>query len=276
MNFSQIEDLHLAQEEKVFYQRMGNELPSMKKLSLDWRNSGTNVPQERVEFIQTIPPLESLSISIGAPYYYSQDAKHRTRVPLAEILETHGTSLQSLVLKQSETNEPKLRRPMLTVDDVNKIGTSCSNLQHLTLDIDRDASYGWPNATFDALTNMMSLESLTLRLELGADLHNLNEPGTYGWNVQGLSGPNEWFREPRVSMDVAETLFQELGAKKIGKELKKVVFEVGDIPDKPYSGPLYFPSWEEGRARFFVCELSSEGEPHCTAHGDYHSHEFDD
>ena len=151
-----------------------------------------------------------------------------------------------------------------------------TQLHHLCLDIDRDGSYGWPNATFDALTNITSLESLSLRLEIGADLHDSNEWGSYGWNRQGLNGPNEWFREPRMSLDVAKTLSQELRAKKIDGDLKKVVFEVGDIADKPYSGPIYFPSWEEGRARSFVCELSSEGESKCLAHGDSHSYGFDD
>jgi hypothetical protein len=267
MNFSRIEDLYLAQEERIFYERMQTELPSLKKLSLAWVNSGSNVPQDRVEFIKSVPPLESLSISIGAPYYYSGDAKNRTRFPLTEILEIHGSTLKCLVLKQSETNEAKLRRPMLTVDEVNGIGASCPNLQHFTLDIDRDGSYGWPNATLDAVTNVTSLESLTLRLELGADLHDVDEWGAYGRNPQGLNGPNEWFREPRMSLEVAESLFRQLSAKKIGKELKRVVFEVGDIADKPYSGSLYFPSWEEGRARSFVCKLSSEDGSNCTVHG---------
>ena len=276
MDFSQIEDLDLGQEEKVFYERTRYELPNLKKLSLAWENSGINIPQERVEFLRSVPPLESLSVSIGAPYYYDRNPKNRTRFPLDEILERHGPSLQSLTLKQPETKEANMRRPMLTVDEINKIGSLCSNLHHLCLDIDRDGSYGWPNATFDALTNITSLDCLTLRLEMGADLHDMTEPGAYGWNVQGLDGPIEWFREPRMSLDVAKTMFHYLRHKKVGKELTKVVFEVGDIPAKPYSGPLYFPSWGEGRARSFVCEVGPERGSNCTINDDIYPHGLDD
>lgn len=193
MDFSKIEELHLAQEDKAFYERMKNELPSLRKASFEWSNSGAQVSEERVDFIRNVPPLESLSIDIGAPYYYAGGIKNRTTFPLDVILTTHGQKLQSLSLKQSEGHEPHLRRPMLSLDDIQAIKEYCPELTHLELDIDRDASYGWPNRTFDALAQISSLESLKLRLEIGADLH-LNDPGEYYWNSDGIDEPGP-FRE---------------------------------------------------------------------------------
>ena len=259
MDFSQIEALHLEQEKPVFYEVMKDELPSLKHLSFDWRNSGPSVPQERIEFIRSVPPLESLSITIGVPYYYDDGPKNRTRFPLDDILDVHGRSLESLSLKQLECREPELRRPMLSVDDIDSIRESCSNLSHLCVDIDRNAAYGWPNHTFNAITNISSLASLTLRLEIGADLHTGREHGEYYWNEEGLGGQGP-FREPRMTLEIAEQLFGDLRAKKQGEQLSKVDFVVGDYENKPYSGPLYFPEWDEGRARMFTCEAAASND----------------
>ena len=197
MDFSHIEELHLAQQEKVFYELMRDGLPSLKRLSVDWSNSGSNVVDERVKFLESVPPLEALSIEFSAPYCYIEGAKNRTRFPLEQILERHGQSLQSLVLKQRESHDAHLRRPMLSVVEIDAVGESCPQLYHLGLDIDRDASYGWPNKTFDALSRITSLNSLTLRLEIGADLHDSSEHGEYGWNPDGIDGPGP-FREVRI------------------------------------------------------------------------------
>jgi hypothetical protein len=70
-----------------------------------------------------------------------------------------------------------------------------------------------------------------------------------------------------MSLDIAKKLFKDLRTKKQGRELTKVEFVVGDFEDKPYSGPIYFPSWEEGRARLFTCERNFEGESNCLIHG---------
>lgn len=268
MDFSQIEELHLAQEEKTPYTRLKN-LTSLRHLSFDWGNSRPEVPEERVEFIRSVPPLESLSITIGPPYYYAEGIKNRTQFPLLTILETHGASLQSLSLKQREGQEAHLRRPMLSLTDLSAIQDSCPHLKHLSLDIDRNASTGWPNATFRAITQISSLDSLTLRFEIGADLHGRGEPGDYGWNPAGLDGAGP-FREPRMSLEVAQKLFDDLWAKKVGEELRQVKFVVGDHEDKAYSGPLYFPSWEEGRDRMFVCEIANADQRNssCTVEGD--------
>lgn len=264
MEFSQLESLRLEQRDDVFYERMKDGLPGLKTLSVSWMNSGAETPRQRIEFIKSLPPLESLSISIGVPYYYDNGPKNRTAFPLEAILDTHGQSLRSLALTQPEAQEANLRRPMFSVDEIGRIARSCQNLRNLTLDIDRDASYGWPNATLDALTRLESIDTLTLRLELGSDLHSPHESGTYGRNPLGLGDANEVVREPRMTSDVAEALFQDVSAKKAGSELKRVEFVVGNVEEKPYSGPLYFPYWDEGRARTFVCEAGVDAGQHCS------------
>ena len=255
MDFSQLEELHLAQEQKTFYERMRHELPGLRRLSFEWANSGPSVPEERISFIRSMPPLESLSIAIGSPHYYDEAVKNRTQFPLSAILERHGSSLQSISLRQGECHEANLRRPMLSVDDISAIRATCTNLKHLGLDIDRDEPTGWPNTTFEAITQMSGIESLTLRLEIGADLHEASEHGRHYWNPEGLNGAGP-FREPRMSLEVAQSLFEDLRTKKVGEELKRVEFVVGDFEEKPYSGPVYFPSWEEGRVRSFSCDIA--------------------
>ena len=258
MDFSKIENLHLAQDEPLFYERMKDALPGLRHLSFDWMNSGTQVPAERLAFICSALPLESLSVTISAPWKYNEGSNNRTQFPLRNILDQHGSTLESLVLKQREGDHPMLRRPMLSVDEISTIG-DCPNLKHLTLDIDRDASTGWPNSTFDAITRISGLDSLTLRLEMGADLHSGHESGDYYWNPEGLDGPGP-FREPRMSLSVSNALFDDLRHKKLGSALQRVQFVVGDHEDRPHSGSLYIPSWDEGRSRTFLCEASESGE----------------
>lgn len=253
MDFAQLEELHLAQDEPTFYERMIDELHGLKSLSFTWSNTGSQVPQERIDFIRNMPPLESLSIIIGVPYYYEDGPKNRTQFPLSEILQVHGDTLQALSLKQWESEESNLRRPMLSTTDLDAIHKSCPHLVHLCLDIDRDESYGWPNETLSKMSSMETLKSLILRMEIGADMH-IGQEGEYYFNPEGISGPGP-FREPRMSLEVAKTLFQDLQSIKHGSAWEKVEFVVGDYEQKPYSGPIYIPSWEEGRARKFVCEI---------------------
>ncbi|KAL9620750.1 MAG: hypothetical protein Q9160_004763 [Pyrenula sp. 1 TL-2023] len=252
MDFAELEELSLGSGSELFYKRMKSELPNLQSLSMiSHATRNSSIPDYQLEFLDTVPQLTSLSIHIGAPYEYaSPPIENRTLFPLETILGKHGHTLLNLSLTQSESQLPHLRRPMLSVDNFTAIRTFCPSLNHLNIDIDRNGT--WPNSTFNAITSIESLTSLTLNLEIGADLHR-GHPGDYGWNPEGLShgGP---FREPRMSLDVAEGLFRDLCARKQGQELEKVEFIVGDYLAKPYTGPLYLPSWDEGRGRMFVCE----------------------
>ena len=100
------------------------------------------------------------------------------------------------------------------------------------------------------------MTTLDIGLEIGADLHR-GDWGHHGWNPEGIDGEGPW-REPRMSHEVADKLFAEFVEEKKGEPLKKVTFTVGDIM-KPNLGPLYAPSWEEGRARRFKCKNKQMG-----------------
>lgn len=252
MDFTHIEDLYLDQDDGVFYDRMKNELPALRRLSLRWPATPNATASEgHVAFLQSVPPLAELSIRIGAPYQYDRK-QTRTQFPLTEILAVHCPTLKSLALKQSESEVASQRRPMLNLVNVTAIHEACPNLTHLELDIDRNATTGWPLRTFNKLTEIESLTNLTLRLELGEDMH-AGETGAVDWNHQGLTGRGP-FREPRMNQTTAEALFARLREQKKGERLKEVVFEVGDFVEKPYMGPLPGPGWGSGRARKFVCE----------------------
>lgn len=265
MNFSQLQELHLGPGSKHFYERMKHELPNLRSLSMTLGIAEElQISNPQFDFLNSIPPLESLSVRILTPSSYDNPrSPNRTHFPLSPILSRHGPTLHSLSLTQPESPpNTHFRRPTLSLQNLTAIHTSCPSLTHLNLDIDRDNGT-WPNATFDALTSTIlpSLTSLTLNLEIGADLH-VNEPGEYGWNPRGLEGDGPW-REPRMSLGVAEALFRDLRAKKQGRELERVEFVVGDYDEVGYMGPLYFPSWEEGRARKFVCQVEGRERGGC-------------
>lgn len=268
MDFSRLEELYLSQQDDTFYDRMQHELLNLQRLSLQWHaTSNKCAPQNRIDFVRNMPSLRELKIAIGSPYiYYEPDAKyrpqgqeeHRMNFPLREILNRHCPSLQSLSLTQSESSIPSKRRPMLSLEDIGAIRDSCPSLTALELDIDRNATTGWPLQTLTTLTDIESLTSLNLRLELGADLHRNDEMGELDWNPEGITrgGP---FREPTMNATAAEALFAFLRERKKGQSLVNVTFEVGDYIEKPYTGPIASGTWASGRARMFVC-AAGEGE----------------
>ena len=247
MDFSRIQELHLAKQDKTLYERMRHELPDPKWLSIDCAYSGSDVPEEKIELILSVSPLESLSITIGTPYYYDQGPKSRNRFPLETIIQKHGLSLQSLSLNQRESEQPHLHRSMLSIANLSAIREACPKSTHLSLDIDRNETVGWVNATLNTITDINSLESVTLRLEIGTGLEHRDEGQVY-WKPEAVSDQDP-FREPRVSLGVAESLFRDLRRKKQGCALSKVEFVAGDFEDKPHSGPIYVLDWAEGRAR---------------------------
>lgn len=254
MDFGKLQELTLAlldQDEALFYDRMKGELPSLQSLSLRWSPStDTPAPQNHIDFLRSVPPLRQLSISVRSP---CSESVQRLVFPLPDILDRHCRSLESLTLKQWEGDVPGKRRPMLSTEEITSIRDACPNLSSLELDIDRTAETGWPLATFDALTEFKNVTNLTLRFELGSDMHRGHF--TRPWSQ---SPPDDACREPNMNRTAAEALFAYLGERKAGKPLERVVFELGDYPDKGYMGPLYLPGWEEGRAKKFICEARGQ------------------
>jgi hypothetical protein len=153
---------------------------------------------------------------------------------------------------------------MFSPEDIISIKTNCPDLAHLGLDIDRDEATGWPDDTLEAVSSIESLNSLTICLEIGADLHVDDDSiDIHGPDVD--TGPH---REPRISTEVAEAMFLHLRSKKQGTPLQRVDFVVADFEDPYYGGML--PNWEDGRAMAFVCEMSDfeTGKSLCERHFD--------
>ena len=266
MDFSKIHTLALAQSDTLFYTEMARSLPSLRHLSITLGTRGSRVMPEALDFLRAVLPLESLSVRINGPFrnFDNGTVADRAPFPFDLILERHGPTLRSLSLTQSELHTPGLHRPMLSIEDIDALGSAAPNISFLDLDIERNGS--WPYDTFQALASLPQLTSLKLNLEIGADLHN-RDHGEYYFNPEGLdcSGP---LREPRMSISVAEELSQWFDEKKVGYRLERLEFVVGDWQEKPYSGPLYLPSWEEGRSRKFICDLRRESGRRCEIRGD--------
>lgn len=248
MDFTKVQELELGNTQQTFFNQMKHELPGLRKLTMTVSDFQTYT----MDFLDSIPPLEALSIRPYPPYIFTL-ARNRTEFPLLGILSRHGSSLRSLELHQDESEDFQLRRPMFSTEQIAEIDHSCPHLKHLGLDIDRNGT--WPNATLDALVMNSRLTSLSLSLEIGSDLHQ-GERGEYNFNPQGLSGPGP-FREPRMSLNKSEELFSYLRKKKQGEELKRLNITVGRYSELPYRGPLHIPNWEDRRTRLFICDTES-------------------
>lgn len=266
MDFSNLEELSLTQDYPPLYERLQDQLPNLKRLSLICDNTGKYMKPEHQEFLRKVPPLEKLSIGLGSPERLLDEQANRTQFPVQELVESHGRKLSSLSLQQSESRAPGQRRSMLTLDELALLKDGCPSLKHLGLDLYRDEEVGWPNATFDALTGFKTLETMELAFELGDDLHRRNEPG---WNEyrdpDPLGGPGP-FREPRLSLNVSEALFNDLSHKKEGRPLQGVDFLVGEYTDPASVRPMYIPSWGDERGAKFECRAAiDEDGRHCKA-----------
>lgn len=130
MDFTILQDLELGNTQQTF-DRMKHERPGLRKPTM----GVSYFPSHIMEFLDSIPPLEGLSIPVSSPYRF--ESKNKRQFPLSEILSRHGATLRSLELHQAESNDFQLRRPIFSVDQIAKIHDSCPHLTHLGLDIDR-------------------------------------------------------------------------------------------------------------------------------------------
>lgn len=251
MDWTQLERLDISayrsSTQDYFWTRMKHELPSLKHLTAQAPFS-----EALFEFLESVPALETLSIHSSAAITSSNDTSSVSCAAfhLERLLQRHGATLQNLRLSQGESYTVNERRIACNAADIRQLRTLCPHLTHLTLDLDRNGS--WPEAEFKELAALEQVASLHLTLELGANLH-LAESGEYYWNPQGITtgGP---FREPRMNATVAENLFRRLRDIKTGQDLTHLEIEIGYFDAPRWTGPLYLPSWDEGRARKFVCD----------------------
>ncbi len=139
-------------------------LTSLKHVSLNLGYRSRNTKDLIQNYIQTIAPLESLSLWswMGS-------------VPLPTILSQHGETLRTLQLHERETtaNFDQERRQLLSVDGLRAIKAHCSNLQDLTIDMDRHSKSLKPEVEFkhyaDRLETLasMNLDKLQIYFDLG-------------------------------------------------------------------------------------------------------------
>ena len=158
MDWSQLETLSLSGRDgdNHFFSRMNDLLPGLRHLSIDSPGGIPNFPEEGINFIHSIPPLETLNMMIRAPRESCKDSDgyRRRQFPLAAILKRHGQSLRHLTLHQRESATPGQNRPMLSIAEIDSIREACSQLTHLGLDLDRNETAGWPRATIEAILQL--------------------------------------------------------------------------------------------------------------------------
>ncbi|KAH8700978.1 hypothetical protein BGW36DRAFT_425778 [Talaromyces proteolyticus] len=249
MDFSNIQDLELSWPEDIFFHRLTNKLPKVKRFLLR-----ANLNQYRDDYIMFIKSLEGLQTLelVGTNTKICKCHGNRTFFPITDILEDRGLHLRSLSLHQFEGTDPENRRTMLSVSEIEYIYKACPNLTHLGLDIDRNGS--WPLEHLKAIVQGQSVTYLTLGLEIGADLH---PPGNYYPHVESYSYRQEKYREPYIDSNSAHQLFTLMRDAKVGEELERVDIVVGD-QRRDWRGGLRTIQWHEGRAYKMVCSVKDK------------------
>ncbi|KAL0563026.1 hypothetical protein V5O48_019052, partial [Marasmius crinis-equi] len=108
-----------------------------------------------MSFLRSLRPLESLSIT-----------RYTDFIDVLSLLQHHGTALRSLTLHEVEV--PSHIRPVLTVASLNHICTHATNLELLTIDINRTVNTKVENRVYEALSSFRPrLTKLMLCYDLG-------------------------------------------------------------------------------------------------------------
>ncbi|KIK69084.1 hypothetical protein GYMLUDRAFT_236942 [Collybiopsis luxurians FD-317 M1] len=110
-------------------------------------------------FLASLSPLESLSVALDTSRPWSSI--------LSAIILHHSTSLKTLSLHQAESAHKESMRVCLTLEELDNIRNSCSELTSLGLDIDRTLDMERERAYYANLHRFINLRELTIHMDLG-------------------------------------------------------------------------------------------------------------
>ena len=239
-------DVHLP----TFFKHMSGNLPGIKKLALWpqwWRESSEDLVKQTVDFLNSLPLLESLSLH-----------GYTGSIDLEGILERYKPSLQRLELREWESEDPLKPRPVLSHAQLSKITSPCPELRELSIDINRDGT--WPLEHLSALSTLENLRHLEINLELGIDQH-IHESSHYVSRKQRKITDAD-YRQPIFNATSGTKIFEGLRREKKGKELEKMTVTIGDW-GWDFGGGLRITGWGEGLEEKWVCEVNDDGKEGC-------------
>ena len=212
-------------------------------------------------FVAALRPLRSLSIG-GLGYL----------IDLEPILKTHGDSLRNLILHENERSCIQLEdnntwsRPTLSDRQLQNLNSATPHLETLEIDIARNAD-GWPQSTFEVLSNFSQLRNLTLHFVL----EDLNRTHPVRRCALNPSAPECFVPElmnPVLSVDVLQRVFRGLRQsqdenKGLDGRLQWLHAYTGDYGRQLGGGYRFFAHDEHNHPQRFACGIVGEDEAIC-------------
>ena len=244
MDWAEIKDLDLEDVESLFLESMRGELPGLESLRLgplQWEScqSDRNVTY----FLSQLNPLTRLSLH-----------GYTDRVNWTQILDRHGSTLNTLEVREWESSYGWEQRPTLDQQQLQQISQMCPSLSKLGLDINRNGT--WPFEILDSLAANERLDTLELFFELGMDQHQDDNYKMYGRPENRKAD----YRQPDLNRSSSLELFKRLRGLKKGVELQRMTLHMGDI-DRDYGHMMRFPMWGEHLSETYECDvLDSKGQ----------------
>ncbi|KAK9772669.1 putative F-box domain protein [Seiridium cardinale] len=247
MDWTKLESLTLTNNvDQCFFELATPHLTGLKSLQI---HSDTSEARSAALQVITALPAETILTNLTWADSWSPEGFSR-------IIERHGETLQHLEL-YSKGPWSRKEDLALTISQLGMIASKMPKLQHLSLSMNRNGSWPWDNLA--ALAHIKSLVSTNIWLELQEDrMHD--QPahgGTLSNHDQGKDGDR--FRCPALNVTSATHLFTYLIKENKGGNLQSVNLYIGDW-NRPWDGPIYDPSWLEGRRGKVECSImNSQG-----------------
>lgn len=245
MDWTQLENLEIADINPRFLEKMTGDIPALKTLKLRkrWADTGEELAKKTTYFLERSPPLSMLSLH-----------GYTGLVNWKSLLPRFSNSLKALEIREWESSDPSRPRPVLSYTQLEQIKEICPFLEEISLDINRNGT--WPHQILGSLAKFENVQKLELWFELGVDLHQHESFYYEPSNTRNTS--DEAYRQPLISKTAALDLFRQLRSQKHGRELQELVLYVGDW-GRDYGGGMRFQGWGEGLEAKFTCSILHDG-----------------
>ncbi|CAO2649788.1 Nn.00g010800.m01.CDS01 [Neocucurbitaria sp. VM-36] len=233
MDWSEVEELWID-----------NMTPEVLSILPPYLNSLQKLETTSLDFIQTLPNNTLTDLAWIGPSQ-PQD--------LPTILAHQGASIRNLEFRCPELSCPSFHPEL----DFSLISSAAPYLTHLSIDVPRNGT--WPLESLQAIAAIPQLQKADLYMNIQSPCSQqiLDDYNSAYREYEREHGKDyckgeERFQKPWLEETIALELFEYMRENKVGDGLEQVTFWVGDWM-RPWDGPLYFPSWVEGRRAKAVC-----------------------
>ncbi|KAK1236448.1 hypothetical protein PQX77_000284 [Marasmius sp. AFHP31] len=194
-----------------------------------------------MDFLWSLPPLESLTITAGG-----------SRIDLLRLLTRHGRTLRRLSLHDVESAFRK-RCSALTLEQVEALRVGAPSLEYLELDIDRTRGGSWEAEFYSLISDFSQLVRIAFFYDIG--LHVIEEP----LEVRKTYARRYFPADSSFGEDVWRAV-QPKGADPRHSRLEELVLHMGEVGGRSAGHWYYGQEWMQygEAARQTVCVRRSE------------------